>query len=248
MNGLKFICKLASDANEASNRFETRIASIATIAESMAKRMPSCDIAYTLSSFEIITQCTVEGLFAHNKQFYRVMPVWSTAIGGLPVPNYVQLTMRGHPDRLTNTLSLLQYIKSTDHEFVSLVSTLSPLQFNPRPSFELLLMDPHALDLTKHLSVNSVLKESVRSVIQAVATNRDVTKYFSASIELEKQDLVTTLAQIRPYPAQFCAELFRGLEPGLAMQVMALFHNTRTLVQLAQSSNQGNLIQRIRQE
>jgi len=40
-------------------------------------------------------------------------------------------------------------------------------------------MDPHALDLTKHLSVNSVLKESVRSVIQAVATNPDVTVFFS---------------------------------------------------------------------
>ena len=124
----------------------------------MAKRMPSCDIAYTLASFEIITQCTVEGLFPHDKRFYQVMPVWSTAIDGLPVPNYVQLTMRGHPDRLTNTLSLLRYINSKDHEFVNLVSMLSPLHFNPRPSFELLLMDPHALDLTRHLSFNSVLK------------------------------------------------------------------------------------------
>jgi len=132
VNGLKFACKLASDANEATNRFETRIVSIATIAESMAKRMPSCDdIAYALASFEIITQCTVEGPFAHDKRFYQVMPVWSTAIGGLPVPNYVPLTMHGHPDRLTNTLSLLRYIKSKDHEFVNLVSILSPLRFKP---------------------------------------------------------------------------------------------------------------------
>jgi len=106
VNGLKFACKLASDANEASNRFETRIASIATIAESIAKRLPSsCDIAYALSSFKVIIQCSVEGLFPHDKRFYQVMPVWSTAIGGLPVPNYVQLAMRGHPDRLTNTES-----------------------------------------------------------------------------------------------------------------------------------------------
>jgi len=81
-----------------------------------------------------------------------------------------------------------------------------------------------------------------------VATNSDVTKYFDISVELEKQDLITTLSQLRPYPAQFCAELFRCSEPGLAMQVMALFDNTRTLVQLAQMSNQGNLIQRIRDE
>jgi len=75
VNGLKFACKLASDANEASNRFETRIASIATIAESMAKRMPSCDIAYALSAFEIITQRSVEGLFSCDNKFYQVMPV-----------------------------------------------------------------------------------------------------------------------------------------------------------------------------
>jgi len=105
VNGLKFACKLACDANEASNRFQTRIASIATIAESIAKRLPSCDIAYALSSFEVITQCSVEGLFPHDKRFYQVMPVWLTAIGSLPEPNYVQLAMRVHPDRLTNTES-----------------------------------------------------------------------------------------------------------------------------------------------
>jgi len=96
--------------------------------------------------------------------------------------------------------------------------------------------------------VNSVLRDSVRSVIHAVATNQDITKYFDISVEVEKQDLVTTLSQLRPYPAQFCAELFRCSEPGLAMQVIALFDNTRTLVQLAQTSNQGNLIQKIREE
>ena len=123
------------------------------------------------------------------------------------MPNYAQLTMRGHPDRLTKTLSLLRYIRTKDHEFVNLVSVLSPLQFNPRPSFELLLMDPHALDLTRHLSVNSVLRDSVRTVIQTVATDPDVTKYFAVSVELEKQDLVSTLSRLRPYPAhnQFCA-------------------------------------------
>ena len=105
VNGLKFACKLDSDENEASNIFATRIASTATIAESMAKRLPSCDVVYALSSFEVITQCSVEGLFPHDKRFHQVMPVWLTAIGGLPVPNYVQLNYARTP-RSTNTLSL----------------------------------------------------------------------------------------------------------------------------------------------
>jgi len=189
-NGLKYASKVATDANDAPNTFETRISSLATTCEAVAKRITNPDVAYMVSCFGVITQVWQEKLFGSDNSLYDFVPAWTTSLGGLPVATYTQLTMRGYPDRLCAGLSFAKYLYRTDRECFRRLSSVSPLQFRPNPSMELLLMDPHALDLETFLGTSGVLRDAVNRIIRSVATNPTVTRYFNDTIENEKMALV----------------------------------------------------------
>jgi len=246
-NGLKYASKVATDANDAPNTFETRISSIATTCEAVAKRITNPDVAYMVSCFEVITQVWEAKLFGNDVSKYDFVPAWTTSLGGLPVATYTQLTMRGYPDRLCAGLSFAKYLFKTDRKCFQRLSSVSPLQFRPNPSMELFMMDPHALDLETFFGTSGVLKDAVNRIVRSVATNPTITRYFNDTVENEKMSLIQTISSLRPYAAHLASELFRCSNVGLVLQYTALFDNNRTLMQMAQKSDSGDMLTKVHQ-
>ena len=245
-NGMKHASKIASDSNDATNVFETKIASIATMAETVAKRMMTADAAYFVSTVELLIQTYNASLFGDNLDEYLVVPFWGTALGGLPVAFYNQLVIRGHPDRLTLNLSVAKYLSQYERDIFLLLCKYSPLEFSRTPNPELLLLDAHALDFPRHLSVASYLKAKVRGVIRARSTNPTITKYFSEEASALDDSVVQSILSMRPFAAHLAMELYRCSNAGIVLQFVALFENSLTLVRLTQQTLGASIIEDVR--
>jgi hypothetical protein len=85
-NGIKCAIKMSPDSNELIDTLDNKVAVLATVAETTARRDPSSIPAYFMYAFETILLCWREELLGHDKviQDYICIPMWNRAIGGLP--------------------------------------------------------------------------------------------------------------------------------------------------------------------
>ena len=246
-NGMKYASKIASDSNDATNVFETKRASVATMAETISKRMMTADVAYFVATVELLIQTSNASLCGEDLNEYFVVPFWGTALGGLPIAFYNQLVIRGHPDRLTLNLSIAKYLSMYERDIFMLLCKYSPMEFSKNQNPELLLLDAHALDFPRHLSVASYLKAKVRGVIRARSTNPTITKYFSEETTALNDTVVQSILSMRPFAAHLAMELYRCSNAGIVLQFVALFENSRTLVRLTQQTLGASIVEDVKE-
>ena len=227
-NGLKFAIKVTSDSNDAIGSFESKIAGVSTTCEAVGRRIDQPEVAYFLHNVEIVISAWRYKFLGDKVVDYRAVPIWNTAIGGLPVSFLVKFILRGYPDRLAAQLSLLNYLKDNNPALLSEVTRISTFQRSTTLSPELLVLDPYALNLQDSLSQRSLIREHVRKVVRQLATNKTVLKYMAIDARDQAKVLASNLLTMGPYNAAFASEIYRCSDAGLALSFVATLDNTRT--------------------
>jgi len=245
-NGLKFASKITSDSNDAIGSFESKISGIATTCEAVGRRIDQPEVAYFLHNIEVIVACWRYKFLGNNITDYKAVPIWNTAVGGLPVSFLVNFVLRGYPDKLTAQMSLLNYLKGSNPTRLAEVLRISPFQMSTSVSPELLVLDPYALNLQDSLSQRALLREHVRKVVRQLATNKTVSRYMTIDARDQAKTLASTLLTMRPYNAAYASEIYRCSDAGLALSFVATLDNTRTLVQLTQSAGEEDILGKVR--
>ena len=245
-NGLKFASKITSDSNDTIGSFESKISGIATTCEAVGRTIDQPEIAYFLYNVEVTIACWRYKFLGDKISSYQAVPIWNTAIGGLPVSFLVNFILRGYPDRLTAQMSLLQYLRDNNPTLLSEVLRISPFQMSTSISPELLVLDPYSLNLQDSLSQRALLREHVRKVVRQLATNETVSRYMTIDARDQAKTLASTLLTMRPYNAAFAIEIYRCSDAGLASSFVATLDNTRTLVQLTQAAGEEDILEKVR--
>ncbi|UHM27522.1 MAG: RNA-dependent RNA polymerase [Sanya Ischnura senegalensis xinmovirus 1] len=232
-NTLKKVARLIPDINDGIKSIQVSLTTLGTCTESVAKVDWSPDVSFIQYCFETLVLLSRESFFAMDNELSTMIAClfWTSSLGGLPLSSFPNHAVRGISDRLTESISMVQSLKSLDPPAYTKLTHLVNLNPLGDVKWSALIMDIFTLNIKTLPSAEGFIREHVHKTIQTYTTNEDVLSLYNEG-NIPIDDLISQLLNIHPLYVPLIHELFRNSNAGLFLSLKGRFCKERTLVSL----------------
>lgn len=230
-SGMKKALRVIGDVNDTIDTVDSRITTISTASESLAgnSRTPlSAAVIYAIEFQRIISR--------EDPSFTGVellgMLFWNKILDGFPGTFFSNLAVRGHPDRLTQQLSILLFLEKYRPELWEKISGVFRIQISSRPNLLMLVKDPYAIAIRSVTNVINVLKNEIHEQLPQVTTNPLLRDFFDISSEEQVASFLAVCRTLKPFNSRLVHELYANSNIGAVDHFEGMFDRSASIIRV----------------
>lgn len=249
--GTKRACKLMPDSNDVLHSIPLRISTLNTMTEGMARLDYDGDIAFMMNNMLVFHYLHRSGLIKNNDSQISKMSalLYPVDFGGLPLSNYNNHLVRGHPDQVTIWLGVLMVIRSRDPDTFRYLRQVWQL-IEDRPltdeKFLRLIEDIYALRVSTLPSIEQAIREDSMEFLNSdYVTNPAVTQLREGNNMVTTDEIVTILRQMNPFFAQMAHVIYANSNVGLLKRLPTRFTSVKTIESMVLKARERTLLKEI---
>ncbi len=189
---------------------------------------------------------SLENVLLRDNNFVAFTLSLPHALGGYPILTPLDYMFRGHSDPCTGAICALRILAKANPIYAGMLNYAdSGDYFNTRRDYEMLILDPVALNWKVPEQSTQLLKRAIYDQFSSLCRNREIMLLFHSSSKDEDASLIDLLIKTRPLSPRFLNEVYRNSPSGARMGIIASVSHVRTVRNLAQQSNQEGLFEKV---
>lgn len=251
--GTKKSLSVIADINDGLFAIQSSLSTINTCTESIARADYGPDPAFCLNLFNI-TDYLLRKNFCRPDEDNKLLMLLLCPVdfGGLSLSNYVNHTVRGNDDKITQWMSLLLTAKRLFPEYYNAMMRIwkiAPARpANNAEERRNLFEDIFSLNIPQHPSADKQVKDLVEEYLMSdVVKNKMIRNLYNPIYSQTLNSLIENLDTMKPmYPA-LAHELMVNSNAGLFIKMQSKLTSSKTLEKVVQERVAKTLISMIRE-
>ncbi|UHK03158.1 MAG: RNA-dependent RNA polymerase [Hangzhou cletus punctiger xinmovirus 1] len=234
-NATKKACRLIPDVNDGVDCWASSLSTIATVTEAIARGDHLPQAAFVLNGVETLNFLIRKGILKDDDTInvLTMSLLIPNCVGGIMVSNLFSHSIRGHDDQLSYWLDLYKFMLLCPEFKTVAENVLEKIVLRPNKTrdLEILIMDVYALNITPLPSIDSTLKEHVKSFLKKNYSilNPEIRPSFGEDWEYEKTKLIDVLKDITPFFAPLAHEIFTNSRVGQILKLQNRLTHVQTI-------------------